>query len=156
MKKNFILLLLVLINAGMSAQKIAPANMARANDPNQVVGETIKTTGIVSLSVGMPCLAAGISCLMYANFLPNPMDAYTTNANKAKNDPMVQYIPLADYEEKARAFTASTHAAEIAGYILTPLGGALTVVGIPLYIQGNKCTMYVNCTGNGANVTLNF
>lgn len=116
----------------------------------------MKTTGTASLAVGVPCLAAGMACLMYANFVPNPMANYTTNQTRANADNRLQYISLDEYRTKAEAFTASTHAAEVAGYILTPMGGALTVVGIPLYIKGNKMTMSVNYTGNGAGIALNF
>ena len=156
MRKTLILLLLAGMAASISAQTVAPVNSERASNPNQVVGQALQTTGVVSLSVGVPCLAAGMACLMYANFVPNPMDGYTTNQSKADADRHLQYITMEEYKEKAQSFTASTHAAEVAGYILMPMGGALTVVGIPLYIKGNKLTMNVNYTGNGAGLALNF
>lgn len=156
MRKTLIMLLLAALSASLSAQSVAPVNFDRASNPNQVVGEALKTTGTVSLSVGVPCLAAGMACLMYANFVPNPMANYTTNQTRANADNRLQYISLDEYRTKAEAFTASTHAAEVAGYILTPMGGALTVVGIPLYIKGNKLTMSVNYTGNGAGIAFNF
>lgn len=154
MRKTLILLLLAGMAASISAQTVAPVNQERASNPNQVVGQTLQTTGVISLSVGVPCLAAGMACLMYANFVPNPLAGYTTNP--ANTDSRLQYLSLDDYRSKAEAFTASTHAAEVAGYILMPMGGALTVVGIPLYIKGNKMTMNVNYTGNGAGLALNF
>lgn len=154
MRKILIMLLLAALSASLSAQSVAPVNSDRASNPNQVVGEALKTTGTVSLSVGVPCLAAGMACLMYANFVPNPLAGYTTNP--ANTDSRLQYLSLDDYRSKAEAFTASTHAAEVAGYILMPMGGALTVVGIPLYIKGNKLTMNVNYTGNGASIAFNF
>ena len=154
MRKTLILLLLAGMAASISAQTVAPVNQERASNPNQVVGQTLQTTGVISLSVGVPCLAAGMACLMYANFVPNPLAGYTTNP--ANTDSRLQYLSLDDYRSKAEAFTASTHAAEVAGYILMPMGVALTVVGIPLYIKGNKMTMNVNYTGNGAGLALNF
>lgn len=156
MKKFLSALLLVCLAASMHAQTVSSSRSKRAANPNQVVGEAMKTTGTVSLAVGVPCLAAGMACLMYANFVPNPMANYTTNQTRANADNRLQYISLDEYRTKAEAFTASTHAAEVAGYILTPMGGALTVVGIPLYIKGNKLTMSVNYTGNGAGIAFNF
>lgn len=156
MKKFLSALLLVCLAASMHAQTVSSSRSKRAANPNQVVGEAMKTTGTVSLAVGVPCLAAGMACLMYANFVPNPMANYTTNQTRANADNRLQYLSLDEYRTKAEAFTASTHAAEVAGYILTPMGGALTVVGIPLYIKGNKLTMSVNYTGNGAGLALNF
>lgn len=87
-------------------------------------------------------------------FCTLPLAGYTTNP--ANTDSRLQYIPLDEYRAKAETFTASTHTAEVAGYILMPMGGALTVVGIPLYIKGNKMTMNVNYTGNGAGIAFNF
>ena len=117
MRKTLILLLLAGMAASISAQTVAPVNSERASNPNQVVGQALQTTGVVSLSVGVPCLAAGMACLMYANFVPNPMDGYTTNQSKADADRHLQYITMEEYKEKAQSFTASTHAAEVAGYI---------------------------------------
>lgn len=156
MRKTLILLLLAGMVASISAQTVAPVNQERASNPNQVVGQALQTTGVVSLSVGVPCLAAGMACLMYANFVPNPMEGYTTNQSKADADRHLQYITMEEYKEKAQSFTASTHAAEVAGYILMPMGGALTVVGIPLYVKGHRMTLNVNYTGNGAGIALNF
>ena len=156
MKKFLSALLLVSLAASINAQTVSSSRSKRAANPNQVVGEAMKTTGTAPLAVGVPCLAAGMACLMYANFVPNPMANYTTNQTRANADNRLQYISLDEYRTKAEAFTASTHAAEVAGYILTPMGGALTVVGIPLYIKGNKMTMSVNYTGNGAGIALNF
>ena len=44
-----------------------------------------------------------------------------------------------------------------AGYVLMPFGAALTVVGIPLYINGQRIAdININYTGNGAGVSVNF
>lgn len=156
MKRFFSALLLVGLAMSMNAQTVSSSNSKRAANPNQVVGEALKTTGTVSLSVGVPCLAAGMACLMYANFVPNPMEGYTTNPTKANADSQLQYVSLEEYKAKAQSFTASTHAAEVAGYILMPMGGALTIVGIPLYVKGHKMTLDINYTGNGAGIAVNF
>ena len=58
---------------------------------------------------------------------------------------------------KVQEFSDLTHALELTGYVLTPLGAALTIVGIPLYVKGNKIMqMDVKCSGNAAGLTLNF
>ncbi len=150
------MLLLTALSVSLSAQTVAPIDPQRAANPNQAVGEALKTTGTISLSVGVPCLAAGMACLMYANFASNPMDGYTTSQTKAAADSHLQYLTLDEYQSKAQKFTSMTHAAEVAGYILMPMGGALTVIGIPLYIKGNQMTMQMQYTGNGAGVALKF
>ena len=44
-----------------------------------------------------------------------------------------------------------------AGYVLLPMGAALTVVGIPLHVQGKKIgQLNINYTGNGAGMSVNF
>ena len=63
----------------MNAQVVEANPGDRAADPNQTIGKVLKTTGTVSLSVGVPFLAAGIGCLLYANMVPNPTTDYTTN-----------------------------------------------------------------------------
>lgn len=156
MKRFFSAFLLACVTLSMNAQQVPSAPASRAADPNQVVGEALKKTGTVSLSIGVPCLAAGMACLMYANFVPNPLAGYTTNLDRATKDPSLKYLSLTEYEQQAKSFTAKTHAAEVAGYILMPMGGALTIVGVPMYVFGHKMTLNVNYTGNGAGLSLNF
>ena len=49
------------------------------------------------------------------------------------------------------------NAANTAGYILTPMGGALTIIGVPLYLYGKKMMQVnINYTGNGAGVSATF
>ena len=57
---------------------------------------------------------------------------------------------LANYYDKKNA-------ANTAGYILTPMGGALTIIGVPLYLYGKKMMQVnINYTGNGAGVSATF
>lgn len=157
MRKILSLLLLSGLALSMNAQVVDTKNDPSASDPNQVIGEALKTTGTVSLAVGVPCLAAGIASLMYANFLPNPVANCTTSSHLATAGSGLELVTVEEYNNKVRVFTNKTHAAEIAGYILTPLGGALTIVGIPLYVKGNKILqMDVQYTGNGAGVAIKF
>ncbi|MCQ2342991.1 MAG: hypothetical protein MJZ75_05845 [Paludibacteraceae bacterium] len=157
-RKLLSLFLLGTLALSMNAQVVAVDSTAtqRASDPNQVIGEAMKTTGTVSLAVGVPCLAAGLASLMYANFLPNPVANCTTSSQLA-TDKGLELISVEEYNNQVRDFSKKTHAAEVAGYILTPLGGALTIVGIPLYVKGNKMLQLdVQYTGNGAGVAVNF
>jgi len=154
--RKFILLVILLSTAAMiTAQTVDPyAGSQRAANPNEDLAKVLKTTGTVSLSVGVPCLATGIACLMYANFVPNPVANWTTSTTRATAESGLKLVSAEEYNAAALAFTKKTHAAELAGYVLTPMGGALTIVGIPLYLSGMK--LNVNYTGNGVGIALNF
>lgn len=159
MHKIFFTVVLSFIVLSLNAQVVAIDTVAsrRASCPNQMIGEALKTTGTVSLAVGVPCLAAGVASLMYANFLPNPVANCTTSAQLATAGSGLKLITVEEYNNKVKDFTQKTHAAEMAGYILTPLGGALTIIGIPLYVKGNKMLqLNIQYTGNGAGVAVNF
>ncbi len=44
-----------------------------------------------------------------------------------------------------------------AGYYLMPIGASLTIIGIPLYVQGKRIAEFnFNYTGNGAGLAMNF
>ena len=44
-----------------------------------------------------------------------------------------------------------------AGYVLMPMGAALTIVGVPLHVHGKRIAeLNFNYTGNGAGMALNF
>ena len=153
--KTILLLLCLSLNA--MAQMSEPINQERAGDPNQMVAQTFTTTGIISMSVGVPCLAAGISCLLYANLLPNATDGFTTSKTLAAQSDDLKYITVEEYIKKMEGYNGKRDAALTAGYILTPMGGALTIVGVPMYLYGKKIgEMKVNYTGNGAGLAFNF
>lgn len=140
------------------AQVIKPAtDSPHASDPNVEIAKTLKTTGTVSLSVGVPCLAAGLACIMYANFMPDPTKGYTTDPNVASAYADRAYISTEEYLAKLNDYSNKKNAANTAGFLLAPIGGALTIIGIPLYIKGNKMLkLNINYTGNGVGATVNF
>ena len=157
MKKLMLLCALVCMAIYTQAQYVAPIQLDKASGPQKVVGEALTKTGVISLSTGVPCLAIGAATLMCANFLPNPMVGYTTSATKANANKDLQLISVEEYNTKLREYTDLTHALEMTGYILTPMGAALTIVGIPLYVHGKKMLQLdIQYTGNGAGVALNF
>ena len=92
-----------------------------------LIGKAFKTTGTVSLSIGVPCLAAGIACCTAGNVGGN------------------RYNLIA----RAQCLEAS--------YYLFGIGASLTIVGIPLYVQGKKIMdINITYTGNGAGVAVSF
>lgn len=128
-----------------------------ADNQNKALAKAFKTTGTVSLSIGVPCLAAGIASLVYAEFIPNPTDGYTTSQTLADQDANLQYMSTSEYVSKLQAYNSKVRTLSNAGYICTGAGAALTIVGIPLYCCGKHLmTLEVNYTGNGAGLTLNF
>lgn len=156
MKKIFSLLLALTVALSISAQKAQNGSSKRAANPNVELGKALKNTGVISMSVGIPCVAAGIASLVYANMLPNPTAGYTTSQSLANQNPNLQYMSVDDYVTKLGEYNGKVQAANCAGYLLTGAGAALTIVGIPLYIYGKQMTLNVNYTGNGAGLALNF
>lgn len=103
---------------------------------NAIIGKAFKTTGIVSLSIGVPCLAAGIACCTAGHVRPVETNRYG--------------IPFVS------DLTISTRCLE-ASYYLFGIGASLTIVGIPLYVQGKKIMeMDITYTGNGVGIALNL
>lgn len=103
---------------------------------NAVIGKAFKTTGIVSLSIGVPCLAAGIACCTAGHVRPVETNRYG--------------IPFVS------DLTISTRCLE-ASYYLFGIGASLTIVGIPLYVQGKKIMeMNITYMGNGVGIALNL
>ena len=149
MRKILSLLLAVGMAISVSAQ-------TQPGDPNVSVGQAIKNTGLVSISVGAPCVAAGLASLLYANLLPNPTAGYTTSQTLANERTDLQYMSVSEYIGKLEEYNGKVRAANNAGYLLTGAGAALTIIGIPLYCYGKKMTLNVNYTGNGGSLALNF
>lgn len=157
MKRILSVCVLLFVFVCIQAQYAAPVQMDKASDPQKVIGEVLTKTGVISLSTGVPCLAVGIATLMSANFIPNPMDSYTTSSIQAESNKNLQLISADEYYNKLRNFSDLTHALELTGYVLTPVGAALTIVGIPLYVNGQKImNLDIQYTGNGAGVSINF
>lgn len=58
---------------------------------------------------------------------------------------------------KSGDYTTTKGNLQTAGYVLMPMGAALTIVGIPLYVHGKRIAeLNFNYTGNGAGMALNF
>ena len=149
MRKFLSLLIVAGLAVSMQAQ-------TKAGDPNVSVGKALKNSGIISMSVGAPCVAAGLASLLYANLLPNPTAGYTTSQALAEQNADLQYMSVGEYVNRLEAYNGKVRAASNAGYLLTGAGAALTIIGIPLYCYGKKMTLNVNYTGNGAGLALNF
>lgn len=107
-----------------------------AANPNETIGRALRSTGSVAMAVGIPSLVAGTVLVAIGNSNPDvtKMDA----AQAAKS-------------AEARGKCAA------AGYVLMPIGAALTIVGIPLYAHGKRIAQLdIRYTGNGAGVAINF
>lgn len=157
MRKIVCLLVAIGIAISMNAQKLALQSSENAADPNVELGKALKNTGIISMSVGVPCVAAGLASLLYAEFLSNPTAGYTTSQTLAAQYKNLEYMSATEYIDKLQDYNGKVHAAQNAGYLLTGAGAALTIVGIPLYCYGKHLmTLEVNYTGNGAGLALKF
>ena len=106
-----------------------------AADPNQVIAKAFKSTGGVCMGIGIPSAIVGAILVGVGNSNPD---------TSGKPD-----------EVAAKAKTRANCAA--AGYVLLPMGAALTIVGIPLNVHGKRIAeMNINYTGNGAGLSFNF
>ena len=128
-----------------------------AENQNKAIAKALQTSGIITMSVGLPCVVAGVASLLYAELLPNPVSGYTTSETLAKEKPGLNYMSANEYINKLQDYNGKVQAAHSAGYLLTGAGAALTIVGIPLYSYGkHMMTLNVNYTGNGAGLALKF
>ena len=111
---------------------------SQPGDPNLVIGKALKSTGGVSIGVGVPCAVAGAILL-----------AAGKSAEKSLYD-------TSNVSSTLKAGRKSSDL-QLAGCILLPLGASLTIVGIPLYAHGKKImNMNFNYTGNGVGVAMQF
>lgn len=157
MRKILTLLLAVGFAMSMNAQMAQPSNAGQPSDPNVEIGKALQTTGAISMSVGIPCVVAGVASLLYAEFLPNPTAGYTTSQSLADQYKDLEYMSARDYIAKLEEYNGKVRAANNAGLILTSTGAVLTIIGVPLYCYGKRImTLNVNYTGNGAGLALNF
>ncbi len=107
----------------------------RAANPNLVIGNALKKTGGVCMGIGIPSAIVGAILVGVGN-------SGVDTSGKAE-------------EVAARTKTKASCAA--AGYVLLPMGAALTIVGIPLNVHGKRIAeMNINYTGNGAGLSFNF
>ena len=109
--------------------------LAAAN-PNEVIAKAFKSTGGICMGIGIPSAIVGTILVAYGN-----TGTEVTSKNTAE--------ATAKMQSKAKCAAA--------GYVLLPMGAALTIVGIPLHSHGKKIgQLNVNYTGNGAGMSLNF
>ena len=117
----------IVVSPNYAIHDAKQSNMA--NNPNYEIGKALKVSGATSLGIGVPCLAAGLITCIVGNVM------HSDN--------------LDDAQTKARVLEAS--------YYLLPIGASLTIIGIPLYIEGKKIMdLNFNYTGNGIGMALNF
>lgn len=157
MRKFLFLLLLLGLAVSIHAQVVQVNQTGNAANPNVEIGKAIKTTGIISMAVGLPCVIAGVTSLLYAEYMPNPTQGYTTSKELASKSSDLKYMSANDYIRQMEIYNGKVRTANNAGCILTSAGAALTIVGIPLYHCGKRImTLDINYTGNGAGMALNF
>ncbi len=108
----------------------AAQNKQLANNPNYAIGKALKVSGATSLGIGIPCLAAGLATCIAGN---------------------VMYV-----SKYGTGLTTKSQLLETSYYLL-PIGASLTIIGIPLYVEGKKIMdLKVGYTGNGVGLTMNF
>lgn len=157
MRKILSLLMAIGFAISVSAQIVQPDSIGRPADPNVEIGKAMKNTGLISMSVGIPCVVAGVATLLYSEFMPNPTAGYTTSQTMASQNKNLQYMSASEYIAKLEDYNGKKRTANNAGLILTSTGAALTIIGVPLYCYGmHIMTLNVQYTGNGAGLTLNF
>ena len=111
---------------------------SKPGDPNLVIGKALKSTGGVSIGVGVPCAVAGAILLA---------------AGKSAEKSLYETSNISSTLKAGR----KSSDLQLAGCILLPLGASLTIVGVPLYVHGKKImNMNFNYTGNGVGVAMQF
>ena len=104
----------------------------RASNPNDVIARAFKGTGSVCIGVGLPTAIAG------GVLLGIGLSTSGSTAQQIEN-------------------AATKAKCQMAGCVLLSSGAALTIVGIPLCIHGNRIAeLNFNYTGNGMGVAMNF
>jgi len=126
----------------------------RMGNPNYAIGKALKSAGSVSLALGVPSMFVG--CVLIAAGYSKPNQLKQMTKEKAAGRPVdnTKYMKLVT-EVSENSETYSNCAT--AGVVLLPFGGALTVVGIPLYVHGkNILELAVQVSDNGAGVAVKF
>ena len=117
--------------------------LQREGDPNYAIGCVLKQTGDIALSIGVPTMTIGAILLAYG-------------CAGSNNNINMSSMSISDIKQMANDADSKGKCA-MAGAILLPFGGALTVVGIPLSIKGKHIMdIKFNYTGNGAGVAVEF
>lgn len=116
-------------------QKQINQESLHAANPNEIIAKAFKSTGGISMGIGIPSLLVGGILIGVGN---SGVDTKGSAAEIA-------------------ARTKSKAACAAAGYVLMPMGAALTIVGIPLYVHGQRIAeLHLNYTGNGAGIAMFF
>jgi len=126
----------------------------RMGDPNYAIGKALKSAGSVSLALGVPSMFVGCVLIAAGYSKPNQLKQMINDKAAGKTVDNTKYMKLATDVAKNKE-TYSNCAT--AGVVLLPFGGALTVVGIPLYVHGkNILELAVQVSDNGAGVAVKF
>jgi len=118
----------IIIQTGEDIKAATQQQKQQAIDnPNYAIGKALKRSGTAAMVIGVPCFAAGLATCI------------------AGHVGVTQWNALA----KSNCIEAS--------YYLLPIGASLTIVSIPLYVEGKKLMeLKMNYTGNGVGVAMNF
>ena len=112
--------------------------MISGRDFGKEIGQSFKTAGITTLSIGIPSLIVGTILLGYGQ-----------GKTKALENGKIK--PYSVSKKEMNKWSNCV----MASYYLVPFGAAMTIVGIPLYIRGQKLMEFkVDYTGNGAGLAL--
>ena len=114
----------------IKAANVAAKRQKMAGNPNNTIGKALKLSGTTSLIVGVPCFAAGLATCIAGNVMSS---GYKGSGLLTKSELVA------------------------ASYYLLPIGASLTIVGVPLYIEGKKIMeLDVKYSGNGVGLAMNF
>lgn len=109
------------------SERSAKTQSTLPSNPNDVIGRAFLSTGSVALGIGLPCFAAGLITCVVGN------------------------VGITDSNIKSKAECVE------ASYYLFGIGASLTIISIPLLVNGRRIAdMKVNYTGNGVGTSVNF
>ena len=105
--------------------------------PNEVVAKAFKTVGVSAIGIGVPLFCVGTILLGVGHI-------------------QLDQTSFPNIDEYNKASTNIARCGE-AGVVLMPTGAALTIIGIPLYVEGKKLMeLSVNINNIGAGLALKF
>lgn len=109
-----------------------------SRDFGKEIGQSFKIAGITTLSIGIPNFAVGTILL-----------GYGYGKTEALANGKIKFYSVSEKKKKRWQDCI------MASYYLVPFGAAMTIVGIPLYIRGQKLMEFkVDYTSNGASIAL--
>lgn len=124
----------------------------RMGNPNYAIGKAMKVAGGVSLGVGVPAFALGTILVAVGQSDLNKLKKQTITINEnTKLETIINTLVKRQNQEIEDRNMVT------AGLVLMPFGGALTIVGIPLYVRGkNIMSLSLQVSENGAGVAVKF